>query len=103
MKASIKNKMPTILTCLGGVGVIFTSVLTAKATPKALRIIDETERGKGMELSKWEKVRVTAPVYIPPVVIGSATILCIFGSNLLSKRQQASLASAYAFLDQTYK
>lgn len=103
MKASIKNQMPTILTCLGGVGVVFTSVLTAKATPKALRLIDETEREKGVELSKWEKVRVTAPVYIPPVIIGSATIICIFGSNLLSKRQQASLASAYAFLDQTYK
>ena len=99
MKASIKNKMPTILTCLGGVGVVFTSVLTAKATPKALRLIDETEREKGVELSKWEKVRVTAPVYIPPVIIGSATILCIFGSNLLSKRQQASLARGMSVYD----
>lgn len=50
MKANIKNQMPTILTCLGGVGVVFTSVLTAKATPKALRLIDKTEREKGVEL-----------------------------------------------------
>ena len=28
---------------------------------------------------------------------------CIFGSNVLNKRQQASLASAYALLDTSFK
>ena len=34
---------------------------------------------------------------------GATTIACIFGANILNKRNQASLASAYALLDSTYK
>jgi hypothetical protein len=48
-------------------------------------------------------VVVAAPAYIPTVVTGAATIACIFGANVLNKRQQASMASAYALLDSSYK
>jgi hypothetical protein len=34
---------------------------------------------------------------------GAATITCIFGANVLNKRQQAAIMSAYALLDRTYK
>lgn len=99
----IKRNASTILTCLGGVGVVATTITAVKATPKALRLIEEAEQKKGEELTKWEKVQVTAPKYIPAVLIGATTMACIFGANILNKRQQASLASAYAFLDQAYK
>ena len=44
----------TVLTCLGGVGLVATTVLAIKATPKALQLIEEEKRKKGEELSKWE-------------------------------------------------
>lgn len=88
----------TVLTCLGGIGVVATSIMAIKATPKALELIEEAKKEKGEELSKWETVKVAAPKYIPAMMTGVATIACIFGANVLNKRQQASLISAYASL-----
>ena len=93
----------TVLTCLGGIGVVATSIMAIKATPKALELIEEAKKEKGEELSKWETVKVAAPKYIPAMMTGVATIACIFGANVLNKRQQASLISAYALLDESYK
>lgn len=92
----------TILTVLGGVGVVATSVLAVKATPKAMQLIEEAKEEKGDELTKWEIVQVSAPTFIPAAVLGTATVMCIFGANLLNKRQQASLASAYGLLNSSY-
>lgn len=98
----LKNRGPTILTCIGAVGVIVTAVTAVKATPKALKKIEEASCDKGEELTKLEIVKVTAPVYIPTIVIGAATISCIFGANVLNRRQQASLSSAYALINSSF-
>lgn len=99
----LKRNSATILTCVGGVGVVATAVLTAKATPKAMRLLEEAKQEKGEELTNLEKVRVAGIAYIPPLLVGASTIACIFGANALNKRQQASLMSAYALLDSSYK
>lgn len=97
------RRSSVILTCLGAAGVIGTSVLTAKATPKAVALLQEAEVEKGEALTTVEKVKVATPSYIPSIVMGAATIACIFGANTLSKRSQASLASAYALLERSYR
>ena len=102
-KRFITRNAPTILTVVGGGGVVPPSVLAVKATPKALTILKEAEEEKGEELTVMEKVVVAGPSYIPAVVTGAATLACIFGANVLNKRQQASLASAYAMIDASYK
>lgn len=99
----VKRNASTILTCVGGVGVVTTSVMAVKATPKALALIEEAKQEKGEELTKLEIVKVAGPTYIPSAVMGVATIACIFGANALNKRQQAALMSAYALLDNSYK
>ena len=98
-----KKNSSTILTCLGAAGVVATSVMAIKATPKALDIIEMTKEEKGEDLSKMEATKAAIPVYIPTIIMGTATIACIFGANILNKRAQAGLASAYALLDQTHK
>lgn len=102
-KRFFKQNGSTILTCVGAIGVIATAVMTAKASPKATRLLEIAEEEKGEELTKLESIKVAGPVYIPTVVVGAATITCIFGANILNKRQQASLISAYALLDSSYK
>lgn len=102
-KLFCKRNGSTILTCVGGVGVVATAVLAVKATPKAMKLIKDAEKEKGEKLTKLEVVKTAGPAYIPAAVTGTATIACIFGANVLSKRQQASLASAYALLDNSYK
>lgn len=93
----------TILTVLGGIGVIGTAVLAVKATPKAMKLVEEAKEEKGEELTKWEIVKVTGPAYIPAGIVGLASVGCIFGANILNKKTQASMASAYALLDQSFK
>ena len=99
----VKRNASTILTCVGGVGVVATSIMAVKATPKALRLIEVATEEKGEELTKLEVVKVAGSIYIPSVVTGIATLACIFGANVLNKRQQAALMSAYALLDNSYR
>ena len=102
-KLFVKRNATTILTTVGAVGVVVTSVMAVKATPKALRLLEDAKREKGEDLTKLEVIATAAPVYIPSVLVGTATIACVFGANVLNKKQQAAMMSAYALLDQSYK
>lgn len=100
---SLKKNSPTILSCVAAVGVVASTVLAVKATPKALRAIENATDEKGEELTKLETVKVTAQLYIPTAITCVSTIVCILGANALNRKQQASLISAYALLDDTFK
>lgn len=102
-KLFLKRNGSTILTVLGGAGVVATAVTAVKATPKAIKLIEVYEEQKGEDLTTLEKVKVAGPHYIPAILIGAGTIACIFGANVLNKRNQASLMSAYALIDNSYK
>lgn len=101
--AYLKRHSSTILTCVGALGVIATAVTAAKSTPKAMRLLEKAKDEKGEDLTKLEVVKTAAPAYIPTAVIGVSTIACVFGANVLNKRHQAALVSAYALADNAYK
>ena len=102
-KLFFKRNSSTILTCVGSIGVVTTAVLAVKATPKAIRLLESAEEEKGEELTTLETVKIAGPAYIPAAITGVSTIACIFGANILSKCQQASLMSAYALIENSYK
>lgn len=102
-KLFMNRNASTILTCVGGVGTVVTAVMAVKATPKALELLEKAEEKKGEELTKLEKVKVATPVYVPSLLVGVSTLACIFGANALNKRQQASMISAYALLENSYR
>jgi hypothetical protein len=99
----LKRNSSTILTFAGAAGVIATTVTAVKATPKALVALEIAKEEKGEELTNLEKIKIAGPAYIPSVVLGASTLACIFGANVLSRRGQASLMSAYALVDNGYK
>lgn len=99
----LKKNSATILTVAATAGVIITSVLSAKAAIKASRVLAHKEEKKGEKLTFEETISAVWTIYIPPVVAGISTIACVFGANILNQRQQASLASAYALVDSSYK
>ena len=101
-KLFIKRNASTILTCVGGVGVVTTAVMSVKATPKALALLADAEEEKGEELNYVEKIKIAGPVFIPSILIGAGTLACIFGANVLNERKQASLISAYTLLEASY-
>lgn len=120
----LKKNTSTILTCLGAGGVVATVALAIKATPKALDKIQCAQVDKGDEilhklregalektdtgyilpkLTAIETVQACWKEYMPTVAVGTGSLICIFGANVLSRRQQTSLASAYAALESAYQ
>lgn len=103
MKKTLLKAAPMVLTIAGMVGVIATSVASAKLTPKYIYAISEAEEAKQEEVSKAESIKIGIRTYAPSILIGAATATCILGAHVFNKKQQASLASAYMLLDQAYK
>lgn len=103
VKMTLRRNSPKLLAILAAMGTVSTAFATARATPKALLLIQEAEAQKGEDLTALEKVKVAAVPYIPAVLLGSATIVCVFGAQMLNRRVQSSMASAYALLDQSFK
>lgn len=99
----LRRSSPTILCCAAAVGVVGTAVVAVKATPKAMRLLEEATEEKGAELSRTEIFVAVAHLYIPSAAIGAGTIFCIFGANALNKHQQAQLMSAYALIKNYHK
>lgn len=102
----MKNKKgvaAVALALIGAIGVGITAVMTAKATPAAVKAVEAAEKKKGEELTKAETVMAAAPVYAPAVGAGITTVACIIGSTIVSYKAQASLVGAYACLDRLHK
>lgn len=106
-KTYLRKSSPTILTVLSSLGVITTAVLTATATPAAVDNIKADSRrnhdGDPYGYSTMEAVQSGWKYYIPATLVGLSTIACIFGANALNKKSQASITSAYAMLNESYR
>ena len=101
-KRFIGKNSSIILTGIGTVGVILTAVLAAKATPKALKILEE-KKNESDEISKIDTAIIMAPAYIPSILMGASTIACIWSATIISTKRQAALTSAYALLNTSYQ
>lgn len=82
---------PEILTGIGVAGMITTTILAVKATPKALELINEEEAE-----TPTEKVKACWKVYIPAAVTGITSIACVIGSSSIHAKRNAALATAYS-------
>ena len=103
----LKDKSPTILCVLAAGGVVSTVIFAVKATPKAMkkceeRSIKKLADGEGMILTKKEIFCEVWKDYLPAAAMGVGTIICIFGANILNRRNQAMLTSAYAVLNNQF-
>ena len=103
LKTFLKKNGSTLLSCVASVGMVATCVLVARETPKALLLLEDVENEKEEKLTKKELIILTTPVYIPAIVMGSITLACIFSANILSRRQQAAIVSAYILMSENYR
>lgn len=95
VKTTLDKNSPAILTGIGITGMIATTVIAVKATPKALMLIDKAENEKCEELTVLETVKVAWKPYIPAVVSGTVSVACIIGANSVNAKRNAALATAY--------
>ena len=59
VRTAAKRHSPEILTGIGIAGMITTTIMAVRATPKALTIIGECEVDENRKLSKTEVVKAT--------------------------------------------
>lgn len=90
---------PALLTGIGIAGMVTTTVLAVKATPEALRLIDDRRVELDIESTKdlpaMETVKATWKCYIPAAVTGVASVACLIGANSVNSKRNAALAAAY--------
>lgn len=92
----IKKRAPEILTGVGIAGMVTTVVLSVKATPKALMLIEERKLDLDVdELPPVEIVKTTWKCYIPTFITGVMSCACIIGASSVNMRRNAALATAY--------
>lgn len=96
--SSLKRGAPTIFTVLGIAGVVATGILSARAANKTRNELQMTDFDEPEEWSVSENFRRGWENYIPPIAVGAVTIICVASSDILNKRAQISLTSAYALL-----
>lgn len=94
-RAAIVKHSPEILMGFGIAGWAVGTALAVKATPKALKCIEEETDEKGDDLTPVEVVKATWKCYIPAAVTCVAATGCLIGSCSTSVRRHAALATAY--------
>lgn len=117
----LQKRSPEILTGIGIAGMITTTVLAVRATPKALILIEEEKRRRKQELldeveendsenctqieklKPVELVRTTWTCYIPAAVTGVLSIACLIGASSVNVRQRTALATAYSLSESVMK
>lgn len=107
IRIGLSKRSPEILTGIGIAGMITTTVLAVRATPKALQLIEEREReielnsdGESFEnLNQLDKVKIAWKCYIPAAVTCGVSIACLIGANSVNAKRNAALAAAYTLSD----
>lgn len=110
---TISRHSPEILTGIGIAGMITTTILAVKATPKAEKLIElecerqnrerrneATENGdecfsKITKLKPIEVVKVTWKCYIPTAISCATSVACLIGASSVNAKRNAALAAAY--------
>lgn len=93
---TLRKHSPEILTGVGIAGMIGTTVMAVKATPKAVALIDERKKEEGLEeLHPIEVVKTAWKCYIPAAITGAASIACLIKAVSINTRRNAALVTAY--------
>lgn len=96
IKSIVYKHSPEILTGLGIVGMITSTIMAVKATPKAIEKIKAQEVEKQDKLTKVEVVKATWKCYIPAAVTSATSVACLVGASSVNVRRNAALATAYS-------
>lgn len=94
VQKGLKKHSPQLLTAIGISGMIATTVMAVRATPKALQLIDEREIKENKRLNTPEIVKTTWKCYVPAAVTGALSVACLIGANSVSLKRHAALATA---------
>lgn len=103
-KVALVKHSPEILTGIGIAGMITTTILAVKATPKAMRLIDMKKEEENVdELEPIEVVKTAWKPYIPAAVTCATSVACLVGASTVHVKRNAVLATAYTLSETALK
>ncbi len=107
VKDGFVKHSPSILVGVGIAGSVGAVILGVKATPKALKLIEERkEKEKKKKLTVSETIQTTWKCYIPTIATEAVSVACIIGSRKIDAKRYAALAGLYSLTESqlsTYK
>lgn len=99
-KYLIKHE-PELLVGIGIAGMISSTILAVKATPKALRLIEQ-ERGYSDITKPLNIIKIAWRPYLCPAILSIASISCIIGGTTINTKRNAALTTAYAITENAF-
>lgn len=91
-----KINSPEIMTALAAGGVITTAYLSAKGAFQASKKIQAEQQPLSPMLTTKEKAQLVWPEFVPAVIAGGTTIVCVIGSHRVHKQRTAAAVMAYS-------
>lgn len=95
-----KSNSSSILTGFAITGVITTGIFAGKASIKAEKVLEGLSEE---ELDRKEKLKRVAPIFMPAIISGAATIFCICATHSIDAQKQMALMSAYSLSEHAMK
>lgn len=104
IRIAMKKHSPEILTGIGIAGMITTTVMAVRATPKALILIEKKKKDEDTDnLTPVETVKAAWTCYVPAAVTGVMSVVCLVGASSVNARRNAALATAYTLSESALK
>ena len=100
-----KKRRPDIMMGLGIVGFTLMGISIAKATPKAMELIEEEKKRKAEQKEEFKKVdaiKVAWKPYIPAATAFVFSTSCILSANSMHNKRNIALASMYKLSETAY-
>jgi hypothetical protein len=99
----LSKHTPEILMGIGITGLVTSTVLAVRATPKALELIEKKKEELQVDkLTAEDTVKATWKCYIPAAATSISSIACIIGANTVHARRNAMLATAYKLSEKAF-
>lgn len=104
MRTYAEDHASEILTGVGIVGMVGSTVLAVRATPKALMLIEEKKDELEIEqLDHLELLKTTWRTYLPSAAVGVLSISCLVGSTSINVKRNAALAAACTLSENAFR
>lgn len=104
IKKQMEKHSPEILTAIGIAGMITTTIMAVKATPKAIMLIEEQKLDNDVEfLSAFETVQTTWLCYVPSMIVCSGSVICLVCASTKNYKRNTAIATAYTLSESALK
>lgn len=107
-KLYFKKHEPELLVGIGIAGMISSTILSVKATPKAIELIEKKKLEEKVidenfyKLGTIEIIKTAWKPYLYPCLLSIASITCIIGGTTINTKRNAALTTAYAITENAF-